>query len=158
MGIHLPRRFGGSIIRVHSYLTEIVTEARFEEGARGGIERSAWRVEHVVHDRRGLGNPGLSTRRSSLHKWRRGIAKCPAPERVWHSHHLLRNPIRFLFVLITGLADRKFVLKRLAQEFLALARFAYAGQAGRSSAGALALEESTRHRKKTGTGLREACC
>ena len=41
MGIHVPRRFGGSIIRVHPYLTEIVTEARLEEAACGGVKRLA---------------------------------------------------------------------------------------------------------------------
>src|SRR3954471_3075908 len=47
-----PRRLGGPRVVVHAHPAEVVTQPGFHEGTGLSVQRSAWRAEDLVHDRR----------------------------------------------------------------------------------------------------------
>jgi hypothetical protein len=57
-----------------------------------------------------------------------------------HCHHLLRDPIRFLLVLIPWLIDSQLGLQGLSQQLLLLTVLAGTRESRRSTAGALPLK------------------
>jgi hypothetical protein len=115
MSVHVPSRLLGYSPGMHPHLAEIVTEARFEEGPGGGIERLARRVQYIVYNRRCLGHSGTSSGRSALDQRGSDSTERPAHLGVRHPHHLLRHVIGFLFVLITWLIDPQLGLKGLPE-------------------------------------------
>ena len=52
-GVHGPRGVRRFVIGMNAHATEIMSEARLEEGAGHSIERLARRAKHLMYDRRG---------------------------------------------------------------------------------------------------------
>jgi hypothetical protein len=67
--IHCSRRFSRPRIRMHTHVTKIMTKARLEESAGGGVEWLSGRAQNIMHDWRNLRIPtpscGLSFKQSS---------------------------------------------------------------------------------------------
>jgi hypothetical protein len=88
---------------MHAYRTEIMPEARLEEGARPWIERLPGRTEHFEHEAGhfvadDIGRSGLP-----------GLQRCHPLLPIWVSHadHLLRNVLGLVLERIVNPADRE---------------------------------------------------
>jgi len=141
-GLYCLGRLRGRVIRMHPDVAKVMPETRLEERARRGIERLPGGAQHVVDDRRGFRHPSIAACRVALHQRNNAIERLPFSRRSRHPHHLLGHTVSFLLVLIAWFIDPQFRLQRLAEKFVALALLALPGQPRRSTARALALEDS----------------
>jgi hypothetical protein len=111
----------GLVADMHPYIAKIVPEARFEEGPGGWIERFAWRVEHIMHDRRRLAGRWFCRRsRLGLQHLRlvfllaRGAFTpdlrgrgADGKARSWYPHHLVDDAVCLTLQWIADRSDNK---------------------------------------------------
>jgi hypothetical protein len=99
---------------MHAHPAEVMAEARLEEGPRGGIERLARCIQHVVDNGRRFHCRGASARCPALRERAPALVVGSVHSGIRHPHDLFRDPIGFLFIHIVRLSDRELHLHGLS--------------------------------------------